>query len=136
MRKSLATSRPIFFRLRFLIGYRENYNLLEDSKGVFRICISKKDRQHNGQKKMYKRTNNDLQNTTQKTTDRATGTPLKSVGQLSCSWRISSSCSTCGARNLTLVTDSVVSHKWGKDWIMITIDGTYPWSFVFNQSSL
>ena len=51
-----------FFRLRFLIGYRENYNLLEDSKGVFRICISKKDRQHNGQKKMYKRTNNDLQN--------------------------------------------------------------------------
>jgi hypothetical protein len=34
----------------------------EDTKGVIRIRISKKDRQHNGQKKKYKRTNNDLQN--------------------------------------------------------------------------
>ena len=32
------------------------------SKVVIRIRISKKDRQHNGQKKKYKRTNNDLQN--------------------------------------------------------------------------
>jgi hypothetical protein len=34
----------------------------KDTKGAIRICISKKNRQHNGQKKMYKRTNNDLQN--------------------------------------------------------------------------
>ena len=34
----------------------------EDTKGVIRICISQKNRQHNGQKKKYKRTNNDLQN--------------------------------------------------------------------------
>jgi len=34
----------------------------EDTKGVIRIRISKKDRQHNCQKKKYKRTNNDLQN--------------------------------------------------------------------------
>ena len=34
----------------------------EDTKGVSRIRISKKNRQHNGQKKKYKRTNNDLQN--------------------------------------------------------------------------
>ena len=33
----------------------------EDTKGATRICISK-NRQHNGQKKKYKRTNNDLQN--------------------------------------------------------------------------
>ena len=33
----------------------------EDTKWVIRIRISK-DRQHNGQKKKYKRTNNDLQN--------------------------------------------------------------------------
>ena len=32
----------------------------EDTKGVIRIRISKKNRQHNGQKKKYKRTNNDL----------------------------------------------------------------------------
>ena len=34
----------------------------EDTKGVIRIRTSKKNRQHNGQKKKYKRTNNDLQN--------------------------------------------------------------------------
>jgi len=36
----------------------------EDTKGVIRIRISKKNRQHNGQKKKIqnKRTNNDLQN--------------------------------------------------------------------------
>ena len=35
---------------------------IEDTKGVIRIRIQKKNRQHNGQKKKYKRTNNDLQN--------------------------------------------------------------------------
>jgi hypothetical protein len=34
----------------------------ENTKVVIRICKSKKDRQHNGQKKKDKRTNNDLQN--------------------------------------------------------------------------
>jgi len=38
----------------------------EDTKGVIRIRKSKKDRQHNDQKKKNKRTNNDLHNTTQK----------------------------------------------------------------------
>jgi hypothetical protein len=69
----------------------------EENKGVIKICRPKKDRQHNDQKTegqttqwskdrrtdntMIKkgeiRTNNDLQNTTQKTKDRATRTPLK-----------------------------------------------------------
>jgi hypothetical protein len=31
----------------------------EDTKGAIRIRISKRNRQHNGQKKKYKRTNND-----------------------------------------------------------------------------
>jgi len=39
--------------------YKEEF---EDTKGVIRIRISKKNRQHNDQKKKYKRTNNDLQN--------------------------------------------------------------------------
>ena len=39
--------------------YQEEF---EDTKGVIKIRISKKTRQHNGQKKKYKRTNNDLQN--------------------------------------------------------------------------
>jgi hypothetical protein len=34
----------------------------EDTKVVIRIRISKKNRQHNGQKKKYKRTKNDLEN--------------------------------------------------------------------------
>jgi hypothetical protein len=35
---------------------------IEDTKGSIRIRISKKNRQHNGQKKKHKRTNNDLGN--------------------------------------------------------------------------
>ena len=46
---------------------------------IIRICKSK-DRQYNGQKKKDKRKNNDVQNTTQKTKDRATQTPLKTSG--------------------------------------------------------
>jgi hypothetical protein len=38
------------------------YEEFEDTKGAIRIRISKKNRQHNGQKKKYKRTKNDLQN--------------------------------------------------------------------------
>jgi len=49
-----------------MIGY------FEDTKGVIRIRKSKQDRQHNGQKKKDKRTNNDLQNITHNTKDRVT----------------------------------------------------------------
>jgi len=37
------------------------YWKFEDTKEVIRICKSKKNRQYSGQKKKYKRTNNDLQ---------------------------------------------------------------------------
>jgi hypothetical protein len=40
----------------------QNYEEFEDTKGVIRIRISKKNRQRNDQKKKDKRTNNDLQN--------------------------------------------------------------------------
>jgi len=49
----------------------------EDTKGVIKIRKSKKVRQHTGQKKKDKRTNNDLQNITHETKDRVTRTPLK-----------------------------------------------------------
>ena len=39
----------------------------EDTKRVIRIRKSKTDRQNNGEKKKDKETNNDVQNTTQKT---------------------------------------------------------------------
>jgi hypothetical protein len=38
------------------------YEEFEDTKEAIRIRISKKNRQHNGQKTKYKRTNNDLLN--------------------------------------------------------------------------
>jgi hypothetical protein len=44
-------------------GFFPNLNEeFEDTEGVIRIRISKKNRKHNGQMKKYKRTNNDLQN--------------------------------------------------------------------------
>jgi hypothetical protein len=46
-----------------------NGQKFEDTKGVIRRHKSEKDRQYNGQKKTDKRTNNDLQNATQKTKD-------------------------------------------------------------------
>ena len=44
----------------------------EDTKEVIRIHKLKKNRQHNGQKKKNKRTNNDLPSITHKTKDRVT----------------------------------------------------------------
>jgi hypothetical protein len=53
-----------------IFGYPESQKTLypknlkeefEDTKGVIRIRILKKNRQHNGQKKRYKRTKNDQQ---------------------------------------------------------------------------
>jgi hypothetical protein len=48
-----------------------------DTKWVIRNRKSEKDRQHNGQEKKDKRTNNDLQNNTKKSKDRPKRTPLK-----------------------------------------------------------
>ena len=74
----------------------------KDIKGVIRIRKSKKDRR-NDQMKKDKRTNNDLQNTTHKTKDRVTRTPLKTGGELRCSGRVSSSCFTSGISRVNLV---------------------------------
>ena len=61
--------------------------------------------------KKDKRTNNDLQqNITQKIKDRATQTPQKTGDEIRCSGRVSSSCSTCGTRRVTLVTCPVIGH--------------------------
>jgi len=56
---------------------------LEDTKRVIRICKSKKDRQHNGQKDKQRSTKHIY-----KTEDRVTRTPLKTVGELRCSGRV------------------------------------------------
>ena len=66
---------------------------------------------------------------TYKTTDRVTRAPLKTGGELRCSGRISSSCST-SVNRVNLVTTPVISHVRGKDGEVFTTSGTYPWSFV------
>ena len=82
---------------------------LNISKWVIRIRKSK-DRQHNGQKKKDKRTNNDRQNITYKTKYLVTRTPLKNGGELRCSGRVSSSCSTGGTIHVNLVKNPMTSH--------------------------
>ena len=48
------------------------YEIFENTKGATISVKSKKNRQHNDQMKKSKRTNNDLENITKKTKDRAT----------------------------------------------------------------
>ena len=87
----------MLFLLLFLFFKAEEE--FEDTKGVIRIRKSK-NRQHNGQKKKdhMKRTNNDLQNTHIK--DRVT---LKTAGELRCSGRVHSSCSTSDTRLMLII---------------------------------
>jgi hypothetical protein len=49
----------------------------------------------------------------------ATRTPLKTWVELMCSGRVGSSCSTSGTRSVTLVTNPVISHERGKDWVLL-----------------
>ena len=66
---------------------------------------------------------------TYKTKDRETRTPLKTGGELRCSGRVSNSCSTSDIRRVNLVTNPVIGHERRKDREVLT-SGTYPWSFV------
>jgi hypothetical protein len=59
---------------------------------------------------------------THKTKDRVTRTPLKTRGELRCSGRVSSSCSTSGTHGVNLVTNTVISHEWGKDQEVLQVE--------------
>ena len=65
-----------------------------------------------------------------KTKDRVTRTPLKTVGEIRYSGRVSSYCSTSDTRRVNLVTNLVISHGRGKDREVLTTSGTYLWPFV------
>jgi hypothetical protein len=58
----------------------------DDTKGVIRIRISKKNKQHNDQKKKDKQRSTKH---THQTKDRVIRTPLKTVGELRCSGSVS-----------------------------------------------
>jgi hypothetical protein len=57
-----------------MFSEKEEFN---DTKGVIRISISKKNRQHNGQKKKVQKDKQRSTKHTHKTKDRVTRTPLK-----------------------------------------------------------
>ena len=83
---------------------------IKDTKGVIRSRKLKKNRQHNG-KKRIKEQINDQQSTRQKTKDRVTRIPLKTGSELRCPRRVSSSFSTCGTRCDTLITNHVIGQE-------------------------
>ena len=85
------------------------------------------DIQHNGQKKKYKQRSTKHAN---KTKDRVTRTPLKTISEIRYSGREISYCSTSDTCRVNLVTNLAISHKRGKDREVFTTSGTYPWSFV------
>ena len=71
-----------------------------------------------------------IQNITHQTKDPVTRNPLKTGVLLRFSGRISNSCFTCDIRRISLVTNPVIVINDEKDRIVITTNGTYPWSFV------
>jgi hypothetical protein len=85
----------------------------EDTKVVIRSRESKSDRQYNGQ--AIKR-QNDKQRSTKHYIEiwRSSNTnPATNRGELRCSGRVNSSCSTCGIRHAILVIKPVIGHEWG-----------------------
>ena len=54
----------------------------KDTKGVIRICISNKNRQHNGKKEKVQKDEQRSTKYTHKTKDRVKRTPLKTGGKL------------------------------------------------------
>ena len=59
---------------------------------------------------------------TYKTKDRVTRTPLKTGGELRCSGRVSSSCSTSDTRCVNIITNPVITFECSRD------SGDYLWN--------
>jgi hypothetical protein len=117
---AMLIPRNILLSIKACLLYQTLKEEFEGTKGVIRIRISKKDRQHNGQKDKQRSTKH-----TYKTKDRVTQTPLKTGGELMCSGRVSSFCSTSDTHRVNLVTNSVISHEQGKNQEVFTTSGTY-----------
>jgi hypothetical protein len=66
---------------------------------------------------MDERTNNDLQNTTQKTKDWATRILPKTGNELGCTGRVNISCSTNGTRRVAHVTNPVMNEE--RPWLLL-----------------
>ena len=82
--------------------------MFENTKGVIRIRISKKNIQEQWPKEKVQKDKQRSTKHTYKAKDRVTRTPLKIGGELRFSGRVSSSCSTSGTRLVNLVTNPVI----------------------------
>ena len=80
----------------------------EDTKVVISICISKKDRQHNGQKKNRQHNGQKKKDKQKSTKDRVKRTLIKIWGELRCTGRVGSYLSTSGTCCVNLVTNPVI----------------------------
>ena len=89
--------------------------------------IWKKNRQHNSQKKKVQKDKQRSTKHTHKAKDRVTRTRQNTGDELRCSGRVGTFCSTSGTRGVNLVTNPVINHEWGKDRVVLTTSGTYPW---------
>jgi hypothetical protein len=83
------------------ILFNKDQEEFEDTKGVIRIRTSKRNRQHNGQRKR------DKQRFTKHTHKNKTNPTENGMN----SGRVSSSCSTSGTRHVNLLTNPVISHE-------------------------
>jgi hypothetical protein len=91
------------------VPYKSNaQEEFEDTEGVIRIHKSKKNRQHNGQKKKDKQRSTKH---THKTKDRETLTPQKTGGELRCCGRVCISSAISGTRHVNLVRNLATSHE-------------------------
>ena len=81
-------------------------------------------------KRKRKTTNNDLQNITQKTKDRATRTTVKIRDESMYSGPVCSSRSTIGTRHVIVVANPVISHEKAKDHKVLTTTETCSLSFA------
>ena len=81
----------------------------EDTKRVFRIRKSKKNRQQSGEKKKNKQQSTNIHI---KTKDRETRTPLKVGGELGCSGRVCSSCATSCTHRVNIVCQWLLTGWW------------------------
>ena len=97
---------------------------------VIRIPISKKNRKKQWPKEKVQMDKQRSTKHTHKTKDRVTRIPLRTGGELRCSGRVDTSCSTSGTRRVNLVTNPVISRELGEDQEVFTTSGTYLWSFV------
>jgi hypothetical protein len=101
--------------IRFRISQKNRQHTIinVDNKGVIRKRISKRtDNTMAWPTVPNKKTNTDHQNTTQKTKDWATRTPLTTGDELGCSGRVCSSCSNSDIRHVPLVTNPVIINTY------------------------